>query len=122
MRRSSGTKCRIETRHGKTLPKGEKLDPQNGVEWSLESGDSKQTTPIYVLWCMADGSLDSPTAMGATEEEVLRLRRAARYAVAQTDKGWSCEWCVPWTALGAGRDVGVLGAHRRTHLQRAKRR
>ena len=87
-----------------TLPKGETLDPQNGVEWSLESGDSKQTTPIYVLWCKADGSLDSLTAMGATEEEALRLRRAARYAVAQTDKGWSCEWCVPWTALGVSPD------------------
>ncbi len=82
------------------LPPGEKFDPQNGVEWSLASADEKQYTPIYVLWCKADGSFDSLTAMGAGARDAARLKTGVRYAVARTNKGWACEWRVPWAALG----------------------
>ncbi|MBM4085150.1 MAG: hypothetical protein FJ272_10210, partial [Planctomycetes bacterium] len=83
-----------------SLPKGEALNPQNGVEWSFESADRKQATPIYVLWCKADGSFESLTAMGASADEAARLKTHTRYAASKSDKGWTCEWRVPWSALG----------------------
>jgi len=83
-----------------TLPKGEKLNPENGVEWSLASADTKQITPIHILWCKAGGDFDCLTAMGADAEEVTRLRAGTRYAVTPSAEGWAGEWRVPWAALG----------------------
>ncbi|NOZ20694.1 MAG: hypothetical protein GXP25_06350 [Planctomycetes bacterium] len=82
------------------LPKGEEFNPQNGVEWSLASVGGKQQTPIYVLWCKADGSFDSLTTMGADADQAAKLKAGTRYAAVRSEKGWTCEWRVPWIALG----------------------
>jgi len=83
-----------------TLPKGEAVLPKDGVEWSLQSTDGRQPTPVFVLWGTADGGLNSLTAMGARADQAATLCEATRYAVATSASGWTCEWRVPWTALG----------------------
>jgi hypothetical protein len=82
------------------LPKGEAIAPQDGIEWSFQSNDERQPTPIFVLWGSADGSLNSLTAMGASADQATKLREATRYALATSATGWTCEWRVPWGALG----------------------
>ena len=83
-----------------SLPEGQAVTAANGIEWSLASADDAGTTPIYVLLGKGDGSLDSLTAMGATADQAARLQAATRFATATSPNGWTCEWSVPWTALG----------------------
>jgi len=82
------------------LPKGEPLNVENAVEWSLCSADLKQPTPIYVLSCKAGGAFDSLTAMGADASQAERLRAGTKYAAGKSNNGWCCEWRVPWATLG----------------------
>lgn len=83
-----------------TLPKDDAVAPADGVEWSLQSLDRAQPTPVFVLWGTAAGALSSLTAMGATPEQAAAVRDATRYAATASAAGWTCEWRVPWTALG----------------------
>ena len=83
-----------------SLPKGQAFGVQDGVEWSLASADEKQVTPIYVLWCKADGRVESLTAMGADADQAAKLESGATFAVAKSATGWACEWRVLWAALG----------------------
>ena len=107
------------------LPEGEALDPQDAVEWSLQSTDDKQPTPVYILWCKAGGDFESLTAMGADAKEAARLKAETGYAAAKSEKGWACEWRVAWTALGVSptnpprvwlMNIGVRSVPNRTWL------
>jgi len=108
-----------------SLPKGEAVKPENGVEWSLMGADDKQPTPVFVLWCTAGGECNSLTAMGASADQAAKLRDGTRYAVAKSERGWTCEWRVPWTALGVSAaalpknwlmNIGVRSATSETWL------
>ncbi len=102
-----------------SLPKGGVFNSQNKVEWSFRGADGKQTTPVFVLSCTADGDFHSLTAMGASAAQAMTLKTGTRYATARTATGWTCQWRVPWTALGVSpaklpkvwpMNIGVLSS------------
>ncbi|MEW6354979.1 MAG: hypothetical protein AB1696_01520 [Planctomycetota bacterium] len=88
------------------LPKGAKLQPKggfdqgDGVEVSFRNADPKHPTPILLLWGSASGTHEGSTAMGASAEQAEALRKATTYAAKQTPTGWSCEWHIPFSAMG----------------------
>jgi len=88
------------------LPKGAKVeatggfDRGDGIEVSFQNANPKHPTPIFLLWGSAGGTHEASPAMGANADEVERLRKGTSYAAATTDTGWSCEWRVPFNAMG----------------------
>ncbi|MBM4050639.1 MAG: hypothetical protein FJ279_36545, partial [Planctomycetes bacterium] len=72
----------------------------DGVELSLRGLDASQVTPIFVLWGTVDGTFNASGAMGASASEVQRLEQGASYAVRVADDEWTCEWKLPFAALG----------------------
>ena len=97
------------------LPKGAKLQPQggfdrgDGVEVSFRNADPKHTTPIFLLWGSSSGTHEGSTAMGASAQQAEALRKAAVYAAKPTPTGWSCEWRIPFSAMGLkASDVKAL--------------
>jgi len=97
------------------LPKGAKLqteggfDRGDGIEVSFQNASPKHPTPIFLLWGSAGGAHEGSTAMGASAEQAEALRKATVYAARKTDTGWSCEWRIPFSAMGLEADnVGTL--------------
>jgi len=82
------------------LPAGEAFDSRDKVDWAIEAADEKRSTPAFYLSATGDGEFDSLSALGASNDQAAKLKASTRCAVAKTGKGWSCEWRVPWTALG----------------------
>ncbi|MCE5240593.1 right-handed parallel beta-helix repeat-containing protein [bacterium] len=57
-------------------------------------------TPILNLYGYPDGTVESLTIAGASAAQAERLRQGMTYAARRTDKGWECEWRLPWAAAG----------------------
>ncbi|NCO39277.1 MAG: hypothetical protein COZ06_11785 [Armatimonadetes bacterium CG_4_10_14_3_um_filter_66_18] len=72
----------------------------DGVELSLRGVNTAEVTPIFVLWGTVDGTFQGSTAMGASAAQIARLQRSARYAARLGDAEWTCEWQLPFAALG----------------------
>jgi len=92
------------------LPKGAKLkaeggfDRGDGIEVSFQNASAKHPTPSFLLWGSSGGTHESSPAMGANAAEVERLRKGTSYAACKTDTGWSCEWRIPFSAMGLSAD------------------
>ena len=92
------------------LPKGAKLqteggfDRGDGVEVSFQNASPQHPTPIFLLWGSAGGAHEGSTAMGASVEQAEALRKATLYAAKRTPTGWSCEWRIPFSAMGLEAD------------------
>jgi hypothetical protein len=72
----------------------------DGVEVSLRGLSTDGVTPIFVLWGTVDGTFHGSTAMGTSAEQVRHLEQGARYAARIGADEWTCEWQVPFAALG----------------------
>ena len=97
------------------LPEGTELEPQpgfdrgDGIEVSFKNTDPEHPTPILLLWGSAGGTHESSPAMGASAPAAERLREGTAYAARKTDAGWSCEWRIPFSAMGLkAADVKTL--------------
>ena len=92
------------------LPKGAKLqakggfDRGDGIEVSFQNAAPKHTTPIFLLWGSVGGTHASSPAMGASADQVERLRKGTSYAARKTDTGWACEWRIPFSPMGLDAD------------------
>jgi len=92
------------------LPKGAKLQPQrgfdrgDGVEVSFRNAAPKHTTPTFLLWGSSAGTHEGSAAMGASAQQAEALRKATTYAARPTPTGWSCEWRIPFGAMGLKAD------------------
>ena len=88
------------------LPKRAKIkahagfDRGDGIEVSFQNADPKHATPIFLLWGSAGGRHEGSTAMGASAEQAEALRKATVYAAKRTPAGWTCEWRIPFGAMG----------------------
>lgn len=72
----------------------------DGVELSLRGVNRKQLAPILVLWGTTDGRFNGSAAMGAPAEQVQQIEKEAKYAARGGTDEWTCEWKLPFTALG----------------------
>ncbi len=97
------------------LPRGAKIeaapgfDAGDGVEVSFQHPGPKHATPILLLWGSAGGTHESSTAMGASPRQADALAKATTYAAKRTSDGWSCEWRIPFAAMGLkASDVKAL--------------
>ena len=72
----------------------------DGVEVSLQAPSAKAATPIFVLWGSTDGSYQALPPGGATPAQCQALHKAVTYSAVVTPKEWTCEWRIPFAALG----------------------
>ena len=72
----------------------------DGMELSFRSLGKKAPGPIYVLWATTDGTFNGSTAMGATPADTERLEKGVSYATNVEEREWTCEWRIPFTAMG----------------------
>lgn len=78
---------------------GTEWGKDEGIELTLEGrqGDTKTT---YVLRGFSDGTLQSLTVGGASEEQAAAVKGAIAYAASVDKQIWRSEWRVPFAALG----------------------
>ena len=96
------------------IPLGEGVEPVkmaggwagDGIEVSFRDADPKSSSPIFVNWGSAGGTLEGSTAGGASPEQMSAMRDAITYAAAAGPGQWSCEWRIPLRAIAA--DPGKL--------------
>ena len=72
----------------------------NGVEIAFQDAQSKPAAPILNLYGFPDGSFESVTTAGASEAQAQKLAAGVTYAARLYEKGWECEWRIPWAATG----------------------
>jgi hypothetical protein len=70
----------------------------DGMELAIQ--DAGKDGPILDLYGFPDGSFQSVGAAGAPAEAVEKLGKATTYRAVLTDKAWTCEWRLPFAALG----------------------
>lgn len=103
---------RFELPAGTELTSALAFDQGDGVEIALRNADPKHFTPTFVLWGSVGGTHASSAyldQMGASYERADGLRKATVYAAKRLTDGWSCEWRVPFAALGLeAKDVDSL--------------
>ena len=72
----------------------------DGMELSFRSVGKKAPGPIYVLWATIDGTFNGSTAMGASPSDTERVEKASSYAARVKEREWTCEWRIPFAAMG----------------------
>jgi hypothetical protein len=73
---------------------------QDGLELAFQDAQSRPAGPILNLYGFPDGTFQSVTTAGATEAQAEKLRQGTKYAARLYEKGWECEWGIPWAAAG----------------------
>ncbi|MEI6501616.1 MAG: right-handed parallel beta-helix repeat-containing protein, partial [Armatimonadota bacterium] len=73
---------------------------QDGLEIAFQDAVSKPAGPILNLYGFPDGTFESVMTAGASEAQAKRLGQAVTYAARLYEKGWECEWRIPWAATG----------------------
>ena len=91
---------RFELPKGATLKAEGGFDRGDGIELSFQNANPKHPTSILLLWGSVGGMHEASPAMGASADDVERIRKGSSYAAAKTDTGWSCEWHIPFSAMG----------------------
>ena len=95
---------RVTAEGGDLLREGGEWGPRgtDGVEVDLRAISTRGPGPTFVLRGYPSGELESAVAAGAPTEDARRLGQAAAYAARITDAGaWTCEFRIPFAALGA---------------------
>jgi hypothetical protein len=73
---------------------------RDGLELAFQDAVSKPEGPVLNLYGYPDGTIESVTTAGASTAQAEKLRQGVTYAAKRTDKGWECEWRIPWSATG----------------------
>jgi len=73
---------------------------RDGLELAFQDAVSKPEGPILNLYGYPDGTIESPTIAGASTAQAARLKQGVTYAARRYEKGWECEWRIPWSATG----------------------
>ena len=72
----------------------------DGVEVSFQNPDPKVRTPIYVLWGSTDATFRCLPNGGASPAQMARVDAEVRYAADVSQGQWTCEWQIPFAAVG----------------------
>lgn len=78
---------------------GQTWGQDDGMELAFQDAAGKDA-PIFDLYGYPNGTFASVTAAGAPAEAAARLGSATTYRVVVGDKAWTCEWRLPFAALG----------------------
>jgi len=73
---------------------------RDGLEIAFQDAVSKPEGPTLNLYGYPDGTIESLTIAGASAAQAEKLKQGVTYAAHRTDKGWDCEWRIPWSATG----------------------
>jgi hypothetical protein len=73
---------------------------RDGLELAFQDAVSKPEGPVLNLYGYPDGTIESLTIAGASAAQAEQLKQGVTYAARRTDKGWECEWRLPWSATG----------------------
>lgn len=84
------------------ISQGDKWGKDDGLEISIRGFD-KGKPVTYVIRGYVNGTVQSVTDAGATEQAAQRLKKGVRYVAKVMEKprkGWIAEWAIPLDALG----------------------
>lgn len=81
---------------------GHNWGQDDGMELALQ--DASQNGPILNLYGFPDGTFASMNPAGAPAEAVARIGAATTYRAVVGDRAWTCEWRLPFAALGFSPD------------------
>ena len=86
------------------ISKGSTWGKDDGLEVSIAGKTSKGAAATFVVRVYSDGTIQSITDAGAPAESAQRLRKEIRITannfIPRRGGGWSCEWAIPFKALG----------------------
>jgi len=86
------------------ISKGSTWGKDDGLEVSIAGKTSKGIPAIFVVRVYSEGTIQSITDAGAPAESAKRLGKEIRLKVNNyiptRAGGWSCEWAIPFNALG----------------------
>ena len=82
---------------------GQVWGQDDGMELAIQDTTTR-VGPILDLYGYPNGSFASVTSAGAPAEAAARLGAAATYRALPGDKAWTCEWRLPFKALGFSPD------------------
>ena len=95
----------IAARH--PMPEGAKLEytshtwgATDAMEIAIQDGYADEPGPVLSLYGWPDGHVVSTDEAGAPADVVARLEDATAYAAAVGDGEWTCEWRMPFAAMG----------------------
>lgn len=91
---------RLAIPKGAPLRGGTDVAACDGVEVSLQAPSDPTGAPIVVLWGSSEGSFLALPAGGASPEQCKTLQGAVTYAAHVAPDEWTCEWRLPFAALG----------------------
>ncbi|OGV66554.1 MAG: hypothetical protein A3K19_23865 [Lentisphaerae bacterium RIFOXYB12_FULL_65_16] len=77
----------------------------NGMEVALQDVSSPKSGPIFNLYGFPDSRCVSTDAAGAPAAAVAALQKAVTYKAAVGADAWTCEWRIPFAALGIKPDA-----------------
>ena len=72
----------------------------DGMELAIQNAPADKPGPIFDLYGYPDGSFVSTGAAGAPAEAAAALGAATTYHAVLADRAWTCEWRLPFAALG----------------------
>ncbi len=72
----------------------------DGVELAFQNAEDGVPGPTFILRGWADGHVSAPDLAGASEAVRKRLEKSVTYRTKVDKDAWTCEWRIPFAALG----------------------